>query len=124
MDARLKEESIWIPGNGIRLEGLLSVHEALPFKRGVIVCHPHPQSGGDMDNPVVVTAVDAAAHEGCSTLRFNFRGAGESEGTYGEGEGEKDDVRAALATLCSRLGEERSTLVAIHRRRHPFQKGC
>jgi uncharacterized protein len=99
----MKEEKVWIPGNGIKLEGLLSIHEALPFKRGVVVCHPHPQHGGDMDNPVVVTAVEAAAHEGFSTLRFNFRGAGKSEGTYAEGEREKDDVRAAIAYLLSRL---------------------
>jgi alpha/beta superfamily hydrolase len=102
----MKEENVLIPGNGIKLEGLLSIHEALPFKGGVIVCHPHPQYGGDMDNAVVVTAVEAAAHEGFSTLRFNFRGAGGSEGTYAEGDGEKDDVRAALTYLSSRLKGE------------------
>jgi len=109
----MKEEKVWIPGNGIKLEGLLSIHEALAFKKGVVVCHPHPQYGGDMDNPVVVTTVEAAVQEGFSTLRFNFRGAGESEGTYAEGDGEKDDVRAALAYLCSRLGEERSAVYLV-----------
>jgi alpha/beta superfamily hydrolase len=59
----VKEEEVLIPGNGIRLEGLLSIHEALPFRGGVIVCHPHPQYGGDMDNAVVVTAVGAAGQE-------------------------------------------------------------
>jgi alpha/beta superfamily hydrolase len=99
----MREERVSIPGNGITLEGLLSIHEALPFQGGVVVCHPHPQYGGDMDNPVVVTAVEAAAREGFSTLRFNFRGAGGSEGTYADGEGEKEDVRAALSYLSSRL---------------------
>jgi alpha/beta superfamily hydrolase len=99
----MKEERVLIPGNGIRLEGLLSIHEALPFRGGVIVCHPHPQFGGDMENPVVVTAAETAELAGFSTLRFNFRGACGSEGTYAEGEGERDDVRAALTYLCSRL---------------------
>jgi alpha/beta superfamily hydrolase len=102
----MKEERVLIPGTGIELEGLLSIHEALPFKGGVIVCHPHPQYGGDMDNPVVVTAVETAAREGFSTLRFNFRGTGESEGTYGDGEGEREDVRAALSYFSSRLSGE------------------
>jgi alpha/beta superfamily hydrolase len=102
----MREERVLIPGNGIKLEGLLSIHEALSSKGGLIVCHPHPQYGGDMDNAVVVTAVEAAIHEGFSTLRFNFRGAGKSEGTYADGEGEKEDVRAALSYLSSRLSGE------------------
>jgi len=106
----MKEERVLIPGNGIRLEGLLSIHEALPFRGGVIVCHPHPQYGGDMDNPVVVAAIESAAREGFSTLRFNFRGAGGSEGAYADGEGERGDVRAALNYLSSRLGGEDSSI--------------
>ena len=49
---------------------------------GVVVCHPHPQYGGDMDNPVVVTAARAAARAGLATLRFNFRGVGASAGVW------------------------------------------
>ena len=109
----MKEEKVSIPGNRIKLEGLLSIHEALPFRGGVMVCHPHPQYGGDMDNTIVVTAVEAAEQEGFSTLRFNFRGTGESEGTYADGEGEKDDVRAALTYLCSRLSGEDPPLYLV-----------
>jgi alpha/beta superfamily hydrolase len=109
----MKEEKVLIPGNGIRLEGLLSIHEALPFRGGVIVCHPHPQYGGDMDNSVVVTAVEAARQEGYSTLRFNYRGAGGSEGTYAEGKGERDDVRAALTYLCSQLSGKASFIHVV-----------
>lgn len=98
----MKEERVFIPSTGIELEGLMSIHEALPLRGGVILCHPHPQYGGDMHNPVISAAADAAAQEGVSTLRFNFRGVGESEGSYGEGIGEQEDVKAAIDYLSSK----------------------
>lgn len=109
----MKEERVTIPGNGVKLEGLLSVHEALAFERGVIVCHPHPQFGGDMDNTVVSAAVEAASQEGLSTLRFNFRGAGESEGSFADGIGEQEDVRAAIDYFCSRLNDKNPKLLLV-----------
>jgi alpha/beta superfamily hydrolase len=72
---------------------------------GLVVCHPHPLYGGDMDNPVVVRAAEVAREVGLSTLRFNFRGVGGSAGDHDEGRGEQDDVRAALATLRAALPE-------------------
>jgi alpha/beta superfamily hydrolase len=66
---------------------------------GVVVCHPHPRYGGNMDSPVVVTAAGACARQGLATLRFNFRGVGASEGAWDEGRGERDDVRSAVAHL-------------------------
>jgi alpha/beta superfamily hydrolase len=92
----MDEYKVFIPSTGIQLEALLRIHEASASRRGVLVCHPHPQFGGDMHNPVVSAVVKAAFHEGYSTLRFNFRGVGESGGSYGEGIGEKDDVQAAI----------------------------
>ena len=65
----MREEKGLIPSGAIQLEGLISIHEALSFKGGVILCHPHPQYGGDMDNLVITTAVEAASQEGLSTLR-------------------------------------------------------
>jgi hypothetical protein len=109
----MKEEKVFIPSNGIQLEGLLSIQEASPFKGGVICCHPHPQYGGDMDHPVIKTAVEVASHEGFSTLRFNFRGVGESEGSYGEGIGEREDVRAAADYLSLKLEDNHSPLILI-----------
>ncbi len=64
-----------------------------------VVMHPHPQYGGDMHNQVVVTAVEALASVGVSTLRFNFRGVGASEGDYDNGRGEANDARVAVAQL-------------------------
>jgi len=97
----MREEKVFVPSDTIQLEGFLSVQEALSVKGGVILCHPHPQYGGDMDNPVITTAAETATEQGFSTLRFNFRGVGESGGSYGDGEGERKDVEAAIHYLYS-----------------------
>ena len=72
-------------------------------KGGFVVCHPHPLYGGDMDNPVVIRAAEVAQAAGYATLRFNFRGAGASEGAHDKGGAEQEDVRAAMAALASHL---------------------
>jgi alpha/beta superfamily hydrolase len=56
-----------------------------------------------MDNPIVAAVAGACAGAGVATLRFNFRGVGGSGGTWDEGRGEQDDVRAAAAHLRARL---------------------
>lgn len=109
----MREEKVFVPSDAIQLEGLLSIHEAFPFKRAVIFCHPHPQFGGDMYNPVITTAVEAASQEGFSTLRFNFRGVGESGGSYGEGIGEREDVEAAVEYLSSKLKDANPSLILL-----------
>ncbi len=109
----MKEEKVFFPSKGVQLEGLLSIQEALSVKRGVVLCHPHPQYGGDMHNLVISTAVDAASQEGFSTLRFNFRGVGRSEGSYSEGVGEREDVKAAIDYLVSALGHSDSPLALL-----------
>lgn len=109
----MKEEKVFIPSDGIQLEGLLSIQEARSFTRGVLCCHPHPQYGGDMTHPVMTTALEAAFQEGFSTLRFNFRGVGESEGSYGEGIGERQDVKAVADYFGSRLKGEPLLLVLV-----------
>ena len=63
----------------------------------LVVCHPHPQFGGTMDNKVVQTVARAGLQLGCRTLRFNFRGVGGSEGAWDEGRGEIDDALAVIA---------------------------
>jgi alpha/beta superfamily hydrolase len=66
-----------------------------------LVCHPHPLHGGTMHNKVVFRAAKAALLSGLPTLRFNFRGAGKSVGTFAGGAGEREDVRAALDYLAA-----------------------
>ena len=66
--------------------------------RGVaVLCHPHPQFGGTMDNKVVQTVARAFLQLGYRALRFNFRGVGASEGAWDEGRGEVDDALAVIA---------------------------
>ena len=109
----MKEERVFIPSNEAQLEGLLSSQEASSFRGGVILCHPHPQYGGDMDHPVVTTCADVASQEGLCTLRFNFRGVGESQGSYGEGIAERQDVSAAADYLYSRLKVDHFPLILV-----------
>ncbi len=67
--------------------------------RGVIViCHPHPQHGGTLDNKVVQTLARAFVQLGYRAVRFNFRGVGGSEGAWDEGRGELDDALAVIAS--------------------------
>lgn len=109
----MREEKVWIPSQGIQLEGLLSIPEAFSMKGGVVLCHPHPQYGGDMHNPVISTAAETALEEECSTLRFNFRGVGRSGGSYGNGVGEREDVKAAIEYLFSKLNPSTLPLILV-----------
>ncbi len=72
-------------------------------RAGVVVCHPHPLYGGDMDNPVVVRAVEVCGDQGLATLRFNFRGVGDSTGRHGNGVAERADIESALGHLSATL---------------------
>lgn len=65
--------------------------------RGVaVVCHPHPQHGGTMDNKVAQTLARALVQLGYTSVRLNFRGVGKSQGTWDEGRGEVDDAMAVV----------------------------
>jgi uncharacterized protein len=66
-----------------------------------IVCHPHPLFGGTMHNKVVYQAAKSLDQFGLPVLRFNFRGAGKSEGAHDRGRGEQDDIRAAIDFLAA-----------------------
>jgi alpha/beta superfamily hydrolase len=101
MQRTISEEAVRVRCGPLSLEGRI----ALPpeAKRVAVVCHPHPQYGGDMDNPVVVAAAEALVDRGVATLRFNFRGVGGSEGSYSGTFAEVDDARAAVAFARERL---------------------
>lgn len=90
------EEAIFLASGNLRIEGML---EKSSDTRAVVITHPHPLYGGDMDNPVVRAVRRAYLGKGYSTLRFNFRGTGESGGRYDNGVGERQDVQAAMAWL-------------------------
>ncbi len=93
----MKEQQVTFPSQQLTLEGLYAPQKDPAAPRGAVVCHPHPQYGGSMYNNVVEAALAALWGRGFATLRFNFRGVGESEGSYGGGEGEALDAVAAAA---------------------------
>jgi alpha/beta superfamily hydrolase len=67
--------------------------------RAALLCHPHPLYGGDMDNTVVMALQGVFQALGWGTLRFNFRGVGNSTGEYGDGTGEREDLLAVAQAL-------------------------
>lgn len=80
--------------DGVRLE-IVWTEPATPAVGCVVLCHPHPLDGGTMHAPLVRTVAKTMADAGLRVLRFNFRGVGESQGTWGGGLGEVTDVAAA-----------------------------
>jgi alpha/beta superfamily hydrolase len=69
----------------------------VPSRGLAVVCHPHPLQGGTMDNKVVTTIARALTQRGWRTVRFNYRGVGQSGGAWDEGRGEVDDALAVIA---------------------------
>ncbi len=89
-------QKILIPCDSIQLEGMFTAHS---HKKAVIITHPHPLYGGNMDNHVVTCIENAFVRWNFSSLRFNFRGTGNSTGSFDEGKKESGDVLAAIAYL-------------------------
>ena len=87
-----QEEKVYWNNGSLKIEGLLGKQ---PGENGVVICHPHPLMGGSMQNNVVEAIRDAFTLQNYSTLRFNFRGAGNSTGNYDEGRGEQEDILSA-----------------------------
>ncbi|MCC6763680.1 MAG: alpha/beta fold hydrolase [Deltaproteobacteria bacterium] len=102
------EESVRITVGDVTLDGRLAVPS--DAAGGVVVCHPHPQFGGSMENDLVRALTRALGAAGFATLRFDFRGVGSSGGAYDDGRGEVDDVRAAAVLLRGRLDGGRVSL--------------
>jgi len=95
------DAALQLQGPAGGLEARLEFPDAGVARRAgcVIVCHPLPTDGGTMDNKVVTTTARALRELGLTTLRFNFRGTGNSAGEFDRGAGESDDLRAVVAWL-------------------------
>lgn len=91
--------TFFLDGPAGRLESMLWTVPAA--ERVALVCHPHPLFGGTMHNKVVYHVAKTLHRRGFAVLRFNFRGAGLSEGVHDEGRGEQGDILAALNYLAS-----------------------
>jgi len=99
----MHEEAISIKKAPHLLEGVLT---RTTGSRGLVMAHPHPLYGGDMNNPVVTTVARTFANAGYATLRFNFRGVGASQGEFADGQGEISDLLAARDYLTDSGFEE------------------
>ena len=97
-----KSETLLIPGPVGNLEIRIkpSVHD-VDSGKAVVISHPHPLYGGTMNNKVVTTMERAFSSLGYTTVAYNFRGVGGSDGDYDSGIGEKADLKAVLDWLSS-----------------------
>ena len=100
--AELQIRSLFLEGSAGPLEALLN-QGAETATHAALVCHPHPVFGGTMHNKVVFHTMKALNGFGFPVLRFNFRGAGLSQGEHDEGRGEVEDVRTGLQWLRERF---------------------
>jgi alpha/beta superfamily hydrolase len=90
--------NLFIPASHGQLEAIIKEPSTEP-KGAALICHPHPMGGGTMHNKVVHRAAAGLGDAGLVTLKFNFRGTGNSTGEHDDGEGELQDVRDALDFL-------------------------
>src|SRR6476646_3616578 len=84
------------PPGTIGADGRVSARHPGGVRAAVVFGHPHTEYGGTMHTKVVYQAAKALSRIGCAVLRFNFRGAGASEGAFTNGPGEMEDFRAGL----------------------------
>lgn len=113
MVAKSKRVTFPASGGGPLLEGVLHAPDSSSPCPSAVVCHPHPLMGGAMDNAVVVAVCRALTERGWAALRFNFRGAGGSDGDFDEGRGEMEDVAGAVDFLCERAEVDAGRLAVV-----------
>ena len=89
---------IYFGPDATKLHGVV-MHSDTVGAPAAIICHPHPQYGGNMNNNVVLGVEKELFEGGFTTLRFNFRGVGRSRGIFDNGIGEKDDVLYAIEEM-------------------------
>ncbi len=96
----MRQSAISFEAEGLTFEGVITQPDdgSGPWP-GVVICHPHPLHGGNMDNNVVLALALGLVDEGFVTLRFNFRGVGGSEGEHTEGKNEHQEVLGALELI-------------------------
>jgi alpha/beta superfamily hydrolase len=117
MSSTHESKNFFLEGPAGKLEAILWTPARSTPAMVALVCHPHPLFGGTMHNKVVFQTAKALDSLGIAVLRFNFRGAGLSEGTHDKGRSEVDDVRQALEFL---VGQFRETPLLVA----GFSFGC
>lgn len=106
-----EQKKFSITGAAGKLEGVAHLPEETA-RAIAVVAHPLPTMGGTMENKVAVMLAKTFAELGCISLRFNFRGVGESEGEFTGGEGEEQDMIAITRYAREQFGEELPLLLS------------
>lgn len=106
--------ALTIPGSAGKIQAALSMPAESAQPAGVaLILHPHPLYGGTLDNKVVTTLARCCTQAGLAALRINFRGVGQSEGHFDNGEGETEDTLAALDWLRAETGAAQHVLLGF-----------
>ena len=98
----MRQSAVTFKTKGLNFEGVVATPDDSEGKTpdgkfpGVVICHPHPLFGGNMDNNVVLAVAFALVEQGFAVLRFNFRGVGNSEGEHTKGDKEFEEALGAL----------------------------
>ena len=96
----VRQSAVSFEAKGLKFEGVVAQPDGKADScPGIVICHPHPLFGGSMDNNVVLAATHSLVEQGFATLRFNFRGVGNSQGQHSKGELEGQEVLAALGLM-------------------------
>ncbi|MGQ9674830.1 MAG: alpha/beta hydrolase [Chloroflexota bacterium] len=109
----MEEEHVYFRSGNLLLEGAIHWPSGEGPFPAAVVCHPHPLYGGDMDNNVVLAVAQALAPQNTVALRFNFRGVGNSDGSYGDGIGEREDVSSAVSFISGQLRVDASRIAIV-----------
>ena len=107
------EFCIVLDGNAGSVEAIVTIPEEANSGYFAVIGHPHSLQGGSMNNKVVTTLARMFRDLGVASLRFNFRGVGQSEGEYDDGIGESDDMLLILNELKKRLPRARFFLAGF-----------
>jgi uncharacterized protein len=106
------EQKIFVAGPAGQLETVITLPDKPP--RGLaVVAHPHPLYHGSMDNKIVYILTKALNEQEYLSVKFNFRGVGKSEGSYGEGKGEVEDVITITQSILARYKKELENLPLV-----------
>ena len=107
----MRQNAVMFQAAGLNFEGVVAEPDDAPRPvPGILICHPGPLNGGNMDNNVVTAVSAALTQQGFATIRFNFRGVGNSQGEHSHGELEHEEALAALDFLKAWPGVDGETL--------------
>lgn len=93
------EHALHFQGPAGLLEAVILCPQQYKQSVAAVICHPNPLHGGTMNNKVVTTIARAFRDAGIASVRFNFRGVGNSAGQYADGVGESEDLQTILQMI-------------------------